>query len=70
MKLRLIKLRDPLADSFWFRARRYGVLAGVFALCSVAFDHAIGSAWVKNIGWVLSGGRTERAACSRPFRVP
>ena len=36
MKLRLIKLRDRLADSFWFMPAVMAVLAGGFALGSVA----------------------------------
>ena len=56
MKLRLIKLRDTLADSFWFLPAVMAFLAGGLALGSVAFDEAIGSGWVKNIGWVWSGG--------------
>lgn len=56
MKLRLIKLRDRLADSFWFVPAIMAVVAGGLALGSVAFDHAIGSGWVKNIGWVFAGG--------------
>ena len=56
MKLRLIKLRDTLADSFWFLPAVMAFLAGGLALGSVAFDQAIGSGWVKNIGWVWSGG--------------
>ena len=35
------------------------------ALGSVAFDHAVGTSWIKNIGWVFGGrGGTARAACS------
>ena len=56
MKLRLIKLRDKLADSFWFVPAVMAVLAAGFALGSVAFDHAIGTGWIKNIGWVFAGG--------------
>ena len=56
MKLRLIKLRDKLADSFWFVPAVMAVLAVGFALGSVAFDHAIGTGWIKNIGWVFAGG--------------
>jgi uncharacterized membrane protein len=56
VKLRLIKLRDTLADSFWFLPALMAVLAAGLALGSVAFDHTIGSGWVRNIGWVWSGG--------------
>ena len=56
MKLRLIKLRDRLADSFWFVPAVMATLAVGFALGSVAFDHAIGTGWIKNIGWVFAGG--------------
>ena len=56
MKLRLIKLRDHLADSFWFLPAVMALLAGGLALCTVAFDHAIGADWIKNISWVFAGG--------------
>lgn len=56
MKLRLIKLRDFLVDSFWFLPTLMAFLAVVAALGSVALDHAIGSKWVQDIGWVWSGG--------------
>ena len=56
MKLRLIKLRDKLADSFWFVPAMMALLAIGFALGSVAFDHAIGTGWIENIGWVFAGG--------------
>jgi uncharacterized membrane protein len=56
MKLRLQSLYDNLADSFWFVPALMACLAGGFALASVALDHAIGSEWVQDIGWVWSGG--------------
>ena len=56
MKLRLVKLRDKLADSFWFVPAVMAVLAAGFALGSVAFDHAIGTGWIRNLGWVFAGG--------------
>ncbi|MEP6672576.1 MAG: DUF2254 domain-containing protein [Chthoniobacter sp.] len=56
MKLRLIKLRDKLADSFWFLPALMAIFAAGSALGTVALDHGIGSDWVKNIGWVWSGG--------------
>lgn len=56
MKLRLIKIRDSLADSFWFLPALMALLAGGAALGSVALDHKIGSGWVQSIGWVWSGG--------------
>ena len=56
MKLRLIQIRDSLADSFWFLPALMALLAGGAALGSVALDHKIGSGWVQSIGWVWSGG--------------
>ncbi len=56
MKLRLIKLRDRLADSFWFVPAAMAVLAVGLALGSVAFDHAVGTGWIENLGWVFAGG--------------
>lgn len=56
MKLRLIQIRDAVADSFWFVPLVMALLAGGAALGSVALDHAIGSGWVQSIGWVWSGG--------------
>ena len=56
MKLRLLKLYDALIDSFWFLPATMAVLAGAAALFSVAMDHRLGSSWVKNLGWVWSGG--------------
>ena len=56
MKLRLIKFRDSLADSFWFLPALLALLAVGAALGFVALDHAVGGSWVQNIGWVWSGG--------------
>jgi uncharacterized membrane protein len=56
MKLRLIKIRDALADSFWFVPALMAVLAVALSLALVALDHSIGAAWVRNIGFVWSGG--------------
>lgn len=56
MKLRLIKLRDTLADSFWFLPALMALLAAGAALGSVALDHALGSRWVDEMEWVWSGG--------------
>jgi uncharacterized membrane protein len=56
MKLRLIKIRDALADSFWFLPAVMALLAVAAALGLVAVDHTIGAGWVKNIGFVWSGG--------------
>jgi uncharacterized membrane protein len=56
MKLRLLAIYDTLADSFWFVPALMALLAGAAALGSVALDHAVGSAWVQDIGWVWSGG--------------
>lgn len=56
MRLRLAKMRDALADSFWFLPAVMAVVAGVAALGSVALDHRLGDSWVRDIGWVWSGG--------------
>ena len=56
MKLRLIKLRDSLADSFWFLPAVMALLAAGAALGMVALDHVVSARWVKSIGWVWSGG--------------
>jgi uncharacterized membrane protein len=56
MKLRLLKIHDLLADSFWFLPIVMACVAATAALGIVALDHAIGASWVKNIGWVWSGG--------------
>ena len=56
MKLRLIQIRDALADSFWIVPLVIALLAGGAALGSVALDHKLGSGWVQSIGWVWSGG--------------
>ncbi len=56
MRLRLIKIRDALADSFWFVPAIMALGALCAALSSVSIDRAIGSDWVKSIGWVWSGG--------------
>jgi uncharacterized membrane protein len=56
MKLFFLKLYDSLTDSFWFVPAVMALMATAAALGLVALDHAIGSEWVKNIGWVWSGG--------------
>jgi uncharacterized membrane protein len=56
MKLLFLKLYDSLTDSFWFVPAVMALMATAAALGLVALDHAIGSEWVKNIGWVWSGG--------------
>jgi uncharacterized membrane protein len=56
MKLQLIKIRDVLTDSFWFLPALMALLAAGAALGSVAIDQAIGSDWVRDMGWVWSGG--------------
>jgi len=56
MKLRLIKIRDRLADSFWFLPTIIALLAGLSALGLVSLDHALGADWIKRVGWVWSGG--------------
>ncbi|MGZ8191916.1 MAG: DUF2254 domain-containing protein [Methylobacter sp.] len=56
MKLQLDKIRNALADSFWFLPALMALLAAGIALGSVAIDHAMGSDWVHDMGWVWSGG--------------
>jgi uncharacterized membrane protein len=56
MKLQLIKIRDNLADSFWFLPALISLLAAAAALGSVAIDQAIGNEWLQDMGWVWSGG--------------
>ncbi|MEO6052739.1 MAG: DUF2254 domain-containing protein [Chthoniobacterales bacterium] len=56
MKLQLIKIRDSLMDSFWFLPGVMVLLATAGALSLVSLDHTLGALWVKNIGWVWSGG--------------
>ena len=56
MRLRLIQIRDALADSFWFLPAVMALVAAAAALGLVAIDHSIGTGWVKNIGFVWSGG--------------
>lgn len=54
--LRLIKIRDNLADSFWFIPALMAGLAALSALGSVALDHALGADWINTMGWIWSGG--------------
>lgn len=56
MKLQLVKLHDTLADSFWFLPALMALLAAAAALACVAVDPAIGNAWLRDMGWVWSGG--------------
>lgn len=56
MKLKLIKIRDRLADSFWFLPAIIALLAAACALGLVALDHSLGSDWIRNLGWIWSGG--------------
>lgn len=56
MKLQLIKIRDNLADSFWFLPALISLLAIAAALGSVAIDQAIGDEWLQDMDWVWSGG--------------
>lgn len=58
MKLQLIKIYDTLRDSFWFMPAVMALMSLVAALGTTALDNAIGSEWVKNIGWIWSGGPT------------
>ncbi|CAM2981078.1 DUF2254 domain-containing protein [Rariglobus hedericola] len=56
MKLKLIKIRDKLADSFWFLPAVIALLAAVGALGLVMLDHHLGSDWIHDMGWIWSGG--------------
>lgn len=56
MKLRLLKLRDSLAGSFWFLPTVIAFFAAGAALGLVALDHLVGEAWVRNLGFIWSGG--------------
>jgi uncharacterized membrane protein len=60
MKLQLIKIRDAAVDTFWFLPAVMALIAAGAALGSTAIDYAIGSAWLRDMGWVWSGG-TEGA---------
>lgn len=56
MKLRLLGIYEDLVESFWFLPALMALLAAITALATVALDHALGSGWVEDIGWVWSGG--------------
>lgn len=56
MKLRLIKIRDSLAASFWFLPTIMALLSAAGALGSIAVDRSLGDAWVHDIGWFWSSG--------------
>lgn len=56
MRIRLLQLRDVLKDSFWFIPALMALTATVLALYLVSVDHVLGSDWVKNFGWIWSGG--------------
>jgi uncharacterized membrane protein len=56
MKVRLIKIRDALANSFWFVPTAMALLAIGTALATVALDAEVGSDWVEEHGWIWSGG--------------
>ncbi|MEO7413952.1 MAG: DUF2254 domain-containing protein [Opitutaceae bacterium] len=56
MKLKLIKIRDQLADSFWFLPTVIATLAAAGALGLVTLDQALGSDWIRKMGWIWSGG--------------
>ena len=56
MRLRLLQLRDILRDSFWFIPALMALSATALALSLVSVDHALGSDWVVDIGWIWSGG--------------
>lgn len=60
MKLQLIKIRDKAVDTFWFLPALMALVAAGAALAGTAIDYAIGSAWLRDMGWVWSGG-TEGA---------
>ena len=56
MKLRLIKIRDRLAESFWFLPAVIAGFAAAGALGLVTLDHSLGSDWIRDLGWIWSGG--------------
>ncbi len=56
MKVRLIKIRDTLANSFWFVPAMMAIAAVAAALGVVALDDALGSDWIDDRGWIWSGG--------------
>ncbi|MEO6995174.1 MAG: DUF2254 domain-containing protein [Lacunisphaera sp.] len=56
MRLQLIKIRDALANSFWFLPAVIACIAAGAAFGIVAVDHALGSEWADHTGWIWSGG--------------
>lgn len=56
MRLFFLKIYDTLSDSFWFLPVLMALVAGGSALGLVTIDHEIGSDWMKDLGWVWSGG--------------
>lgn len=56
MKLRLIKIRDSLAASFWFLPAVMALLSVAAALGSVAVDRFLGDSWAQNVRWFWSSG--------------
>ncbi len=56
MRLQLIKIRDVLANSFWFLPAVIALMAAGAAFGIVAVDHALGAKWADHTGWIWSGG--------------
>lgn len=56
MKIRLIKIRDALANSFSFLPALMAVAAVVAAMATVSLDDALGSDWIHGHAWIWSGG--------------
>ena len=70
MNLRLMKIRDALASSFWFLPALMALVAGGMALGTVTLDHALGSGWVRDMGWVWSGGADGAATSYSCVALP
>jgi uncharacterized membrane protein len=56
MRLRLIKLRDVLSDSFWFVPALMTTLAMAAAFGTVALDQSLGNEWLPQDGLIWAGG--------------
>lgn len=56
MKIRLIKIRDALANSFSFLPAVMAITAVLSALAAVSLDDALGSGWIDGHAWLWSGG--------------
>ncbi|MEX1048705.1 MAG: DUF2254 domain-containing protein [Akkermansiaceae bacterium] len=56
MKIRLVKIRDSLADSFWFVPTAMALGAIIAALVLVEVDGGSGVRWLRDFDWFWSGG--------------